>query len=167
MGDLVKSDNIYALYAIPPDDFSTVHAISLNREILQDILENQVLEEYKQMVQFEIKPIQVFLCGKLINPDKNTTQIFGGFGTNKDLILMPTTMLNPNTFTNKMFGFNTQIKNGDYIQSILLIAHDSAYDSDVYQEHINYIKEQTIFKNNLSREPIQFDTYYDESIMNI
>ena len=44
MDNLIKSNDIYALYAIPDDDSATVHAISLNKESLQDILETQVLE---------------------------------------------------------------------------------------------------------------------------
>jgi hypothetical protein len=52
-----------------------------------------------------------------------------------------------------MFGFNKELKNEDYMQSILSIIHDSAHDSDVYKEHLKYISEESIF--------------YDEGIMNI
>ena len=104
---------------------------------------------------------------KFKNPDEKIAKMFGCFGTNKDLSLMPTTMVKFSTFINKMFAFNKSMNNGDYMQSILLIAHDSAHDSDMYQEHLKYIKEQPIFKDNISDLVINFDVYYDESIMNV
>ena len=167
MENLIKSNDVYALYAIPEDDYATVQAISLNKESLQNILETQVPEEYKQMVKFEIKPIQVFALTKFIDPSDKVQKTFGCFGTNKDLSLMPITMVKFITFTNKMFAFNKELKNGDYTQSILLIAHDSAHDSDEYKEHLKYIREESIFKNEVSDKPINFDIYYDEGIMNV
>jgi hypothetical protein len=166
MDKLIKSSDVYALYAIPEDDYSTILAISLNKESLQDILENQVTEEDKKILKFEIKSFPIFLITKLINPNEKVQKMFGCFGTNKDLSMMPITSVKFITFTNKMFGFNKKLSNGDYIESVLLIAHDSAHDSDEYKEHLKYIREDAIFKNNVSENPINFDIYYDEGMMN-
>lgn len=166
MNNLISSNNVYAIYGIPEDDCETIHAISLNKESLQDILETQVPEEFKQMIKFEIKPIEVFMLTKFIDPDEKAQKIFNCFGTNKNLSLMPINGFTPGTFNNKMFGFNKELKKGYYIQSILLITHNSAHDSDIYKEHLKNIREESIFKNNISDKPINFDIYYDEGIMN-
>jgi hypothetical protein len=167
MNQLVASNSLFALYAIPDSDCETVHAISFNRQSLQDILENKVPEEYKEIVTFKIKPIQVFLLTRLIKPNDEMQNIFNCFGTNKDLSIMPTTMINLKTFTNKIFGFNKLVTNDNYLQSLLLIPHDSKYDSDEYKEHLKYIREQHIFKNNISENPLNLDVFYDESILNV
>jgi hypothetical protein len=165
MDTLINAAEIFALYAEPEGDCGTIHAISLNKDTLNDILNNQVPEEYKQMVKFVIKPIQVYLLIKFIEIEK-ANKIFKCFGTNKDLTLMPSSQVNINTFKNKMFGFNKKINNGDYIQSILIISNDNNYESEEYKKHLEYVKEQDMFKNEISENQIMFDTYYDESIMN-
>lgn len=166
MNQLTKSEQLYALYAIPEDDCSSIHGISLNKEKLQEILETQVSEEYKHIVTFEITAIPTFILTKLINPTATITKVLNLFGTNNDLSLMKTEMFNLQTYKNKIFGFNKKLLNGNYIESLIIIAHDSEYGSDAYTQHLNYINEQYMFKNKISTNPIDLDIYYDEDILN-
>jgi hypothetical protein len=152
-------------------DYETVHAISFNKENLENILDTRVPKEYKEMAKYVIKPINVVSLIKLLK-NEYTSEVTGkkfrlnAFGTNNDLLLMHTFKAKVNEFKNKMFAFNEKLKNGEYLQSIIIIAHDADYDSIIYKEHLEYVKKQKIFKNNISDNPIEFDVYYDEGIIN-
>jgi hypothetical protein len=166
MSELIKT--IYALYAIPEDDYATVHAISLNQESLQEILDTKVSNKYKEMVKFEIKPIDFYLLIKFkeIIGNQNLAQlVFRPFGNEKNLSLMKQSAINLDSFKNKIFAFN-KITTNDITQCLVVVAHDSDGSSDEYKEHLKYIKSQKIFENEISENPIAVNIYYDEGILN-
>ena len=163
MSDIVKT--IYALYAISDDDCAKIHAISLNQESLQEILVSQVSTQFKEMVKFEIKPISVYLLVKLLKPDETTKKMLNPFGTSHNLTLMLANSIKVDKFKNKIFAFN-KITTKDCIQCLVLVAHDDDSFSDKYKEHLEYVKSQKMFKENMSELPIDLDVYYDEGILN-
>lgn len=166
MSDLIKI--IYALYAIPQDDYATVHAISLNQESLQEILDTKVSNKYKEMVKFEIKPIDFYLLFKfkeIIGKQETTHALLRPFGNEKNLSLMKQSAIKLDAFNNKIFAFN-KITTNDITQCLVVVAHDSDSSSDEYKEHLKYIKSKKIFENEISDNPIAVNTYYDEGILN-
>jgi hypothetical protein len=54
---------------------------------------------------------------------------------------------------------------GDFYQSLVVIIMDYPYRSKEYTMYLKYINNDYIFRNNVSQYPIQFNQYYDESIM--
>jgi len=166
MTDFVTT--IYALYAIPEDDYATVHAISLNQESLQEILYDLVPNEFKEMVKFEIKPIDFYLLinFKEIVESKNLASAFlTPFGNEKKLSLMKQSGIRLEAYKNKIFAFN-KITTNDIKECIVAVAHNADSCSDEYKEHLKYIKSQKIFKNEISNNPIHLNVFYDEGIIN-
>lgn len=163
MSQLVKT--IYGLYAVPEGDYETIHSISLNQEKLQEIINTKIPDEIKEIVKFQIKPIKIYLLIKLLN-NPETNKFFKIFGTSKNLILMLANSIKVDTFKNKIFAFNRIITN-DCTQCLVAIVNDTDSSSEEYQEHLKYVKSQKLFENNISDNPIDFDVYYDESIMNV
>jgi hypothetical protein len=159
---------IYALYAIPDDDFATVQAVSTNKEILQEIFDSQVPEEDTEIVNFEIAPIDIYLLAKIKEIKGNQEKanaFFKMFGTEKNLSLMKVQTINLETFKNKIFAFN-KITTNDVKQCLVAVAHDADSDSNEYKEHLEFVKTQKLFKNDISFKAIDFDVYYDEGIIN-
>lgn len=166
MSEFIKT--IYALYAIPDDDYATVHAISLNQENLQEILDWEVPSEFKEVVKFEIKPIDIYLLIKFketIDNQNLVSALFSPFGNEKNLSLMKQRSIRLDAFKNKIFAFN-KITTNDITQCIVAVAHDSDGSSDEYKKHLEYIKTQKIFNNSISNNSIEFDIFYDEGILN-
>jgi hypothetical protein len=165
--NLIETNLIYGLYAIPEGDLPTIHAISLSKEVLQDILIDQVPDEFKQIVKWDIHPIQTFIVCRLLNltshNNDSTIEFVEKIGTN--LMLMPLNKVKLDSFENKIFGFNKVLKNSNFYQTINYSYGVSIW-SEEYTKHLEYINSEDTFNNNVSENPIQFDQYYDEGIMN-
>lgn len=166
MSQLVRT--IYALYAIPEDDYASVHAISLNKENLEEIIETKIPNEIKEIIKFEIQPIDFYLLVKLkenIGNQNTVSSILKPFGNEKNLCLMKQHSIRPDAYKNKIFAFNKITTNG-ITQCLVAVAHDSDAYSDEYREHLEYIKSQKIFQNEISDNPININVYYNEGILN-
>lgn len=155
MSQLVNT--IYGLYTVPDGDYATVHSISVNKEKLEEIAENQIPNEIKKIVKFEIKPIRVYSFVTLLN---------NPFGLPKSYNLMLANSIDLDTFKNKIFAFN-KITSFDCEQCLVAIAYNADSSSDEYQEHLKFVKNLKLFDNNISENPINFDVFYDEGIMNV
>ena len=137
----VETINMYALYASGEEgDCETVHAISTNTDILQEILE-KMDDELKQMAKWSIKKIEIYSVVK--------KDLFG--------FAMLTRHINPiesNLLENNLYAFNHRENQA------LFLNEDLSLTNDYYEKTYKF------FKNGMSTNIIKQNEFYDESIMN-
>ncbi len=137
---------IYALFASSEDGCDeSVHSISEHIEILQGILD-QMDPELKNMAEWNIKEIEIYFVVK--------KEVFGV------AILGKYNFCDSNKYEKHFFAFNQQQKNGN-VQQVLFHCENLSLSGDDYEKL--YPK---FFRNGISSNRIQLDTFYDEGIMN-
>ena len=142
---------IYYIVSISYDNENDeyIMAMSLDKKILENMIITNYKpnDDYKLEIRENLKIFQVWLS---YNKEKLCD----------DYTIMYVSSSNINYDSKKIYAFNREkrINNGlDYV------IENSLVDLSVFYDKVNEIR---IFKDNLSANPILFDTYYDEGIMN-
>ena len=153
---------ILGLYLYDPEypTEQILHAVSPNRHILENLIDN-IDSEYKRRSLSEIKPICVYGIIRIIAPvpqNEMLTKIKLYHGEKRDLLLMYTQVLSMADIHGKLFGFQLGTK-----QTIVNVMNDAPYDSDEYKNHLSEIRKTF----DLSDDYIEMDKYYDEGVMNV
>jgi hypothetical protein len=87
------------------------------------------------------------------------------FGNGDDEITVLNTNKIDESLRDKIYGFN-KFDNYKDDQVLMVINCKADVDTDEYREYLERIKKFNIIKNDISFNNINFDTYYDASIMN-
>ena len=160
-----STSELLGLYLSNPEDPSEkiLHAISFDKDILKNMLD-LIDKEYFKRSKIEFLPVKFYSVLRIL--DTKNFQKFPKtlYGKNNDLMFIELTHFNKESMENKIFGF-TRVFNNHIEESIISIGHDSHYDSLEYKNHLKYIRNTYVFKN-LSENPIKFDTFYDEGVIN-
>jgi len=169
MDEYINCENIYGLFSYDKEDDSCpiLHAISINEETIKNILDKYVNPEFFKYADFKLHKIKMFSVAKLIFTSPN--ELFKKIqlaGESKNIMIMKSTMAKKEALDGKIYGFNMPQKYGGYQQVIMGFWHGSDKDSSEFKEFINNIKKEKIFDDGLSENPIEFDVYYDDGIMN-
>jgi len=127
------------------EDFSYVHAFSFDKQILENMIINDIPQEEK--LCYSIKPIKLYkpIFTTKINDDKDY---------NRDYLKIFLTEINDTIYDKNIFpiyGFN-KIKNNKCEQVLLSLA--TCEDVILYKDL------------GISNNPIEIDTLYEESILN-
>jgi len=126
-----------------------IMAISFNKNTLV----NMIKTNYKQYKDYNLE----------IRENLKIFQLWLSYNKEKlcdDYTIMYVSSSNINYNSGKIYAFNREkrINNGlDYV------IENSLVDLSVFYDKVNEI---SLFKDNLSANPILFDTYYEEGIMN-
>jgi len=157
---------LYGLYIIPKNNYGTLHAISFNQDILKEFIEKKISKDDKTN-EIIIKPFDVIKkISKTNNPSTHLIKIGGLFGRNNDLLVSSINTITPEDST-KIFGFNQyQVFKKEYINTLIIISHTADNDTCEYKKYLEYIESDNIFQNNISKNPIKFDVYYENGILN-
>lgn len=132
--------NIYSIVSIDKEcpECQYVHSISYSREILEDMIQN-------------IHPDDLLLADFII---KENTPIYFLISLNGN-ILHATSLDKADFNKDSLYAFNKITTNA--IDNVLL---------DISGFDIENLRTLHIFKDDLSENVIEFDTYYEEGIMN-
>jgi hypothetical protein len=141
-----KCKHLFGLYFTEPDanDCKYVHAFSFSKQILEDMIINNCLENEKDY--YSINPVSMFAH---IVVKINTSDISDSEKKNYNL-LFDIGELNYADISGPLYGFN-YMKNDIICDQILLST----------QNITKYLE-----KEGISSNPIQIDTFYEESILN-
>jgi hypothetical protein len=149
-------NTIYGLYSIDTENNeSIIHAISTNKIIL----EKMIPTEYPTYVKFEIKNVVCINLHKTeekIEKTHFTIELKNGYLNYID-----------NSIIGKMYCFASNKYN--LTHNILAEHNDQIiinFSHLTNIEEIDEIKKIRIFQNNISENPIEFDTYYEDGLMN-
>lgn len=142
---------IYYIVSISCDNENDEYIMAMSLD--KKILENMVVTNYKPNDDYKLE----------IRENLKIFQVWLSYNTEKlcdDYTVMYVSSSNINYDSGKIYAFNREkrINHGlDYI------IENSLVDLSIFYDKINEI---TLFKDNLSANPISFDTYYEEGIMN-
>lgn len=169
MSEYINCENIYGLFSYNKEDHSCpiLHAISINEETIKNILDKYVNPEFFKYADFKIQKIKMFSVATLIFTSPN--DIFKNMqllGESQNIMILKSSMAKKKVLDGKIYGFNMPTKSGGYEQVIMGFWHDSDKESLKFKEYINNIKKEKIFDDGLSENPIEFDVYYDDGLMN-
>ncbi len=143
---LVKT--LYGLYACGEEgNPETVHAISTNTEKLQEISDN-IDEELKSMAKWTIKEISIFrVVGKVVKKNNDF-----GYAI---ICLNPRNDYDIELLKNNLFAVNR------YEKQVLFFREEPNLTSNDLQNTY-----KRFFCHGISDNIIEFNTFYDEGIMN-
>jgi hypothetical protein len=116
--------------------------------------------EYLDRSKIEILPVNFYSVQKIIDKGNNLSVKL--YGTNKDLLFTKISNFRKDSYKNKIFGF---CRTDTLEESVIAVSHDSHYDSHEYKDHLKYIKRNLYFEN-ISVNPVQFDTFYEDGVIN-
>jgi hypothetical protein len=171
---MIDCQNIYGLFSNDKEDVDNecpiLHAISINKETIKNILQTCVDPSYFEYANFEIKIVKMHLVSTLlIRFDSELTKkkhsIF--YGESNNIFIGKSLTCNEDIMTGKLYCCNLRTITGGYEQAILNFVHNSKSDSVDYKEYIENIRKEKMFSGGLSENSIEFDTYYDEGLMNV
>lgn len=156
------TSELLGLYLSNPENpyEKILHGISYDKNILKNMIK-LIDKEYLNKSKIEFLPVKFYSISRVLESQNFPMKLYG---KNKDLMFIELTSYNKESVENKIFGF-TRVYNNKIEEAIISISHDSHYNSSEYKNHLVYIKNTSNFKS-LSENPIQFDTFYDEGIMN-
>lgn len=125
-------------------------AVSCSQEKLENML--QTLDKDKQYT-YTIEPVKLYIFTKY----KNEKISF-----NKAIFF------NEDFIQDKIYGMNKHSLTLTRVDQVLLkILHDCEEDSVEYKTFVEEVRNRIMFQeNNFSSNPIKFDKYYHESILN-
>jgi len=136
-------DNLLGLYSrYDPDDLDYVYAFSFDKQILLNMIRNNVPEEEKKY--YSIKPIKIYKQAVIFREEDNKPcEIIFNISNNSNMI-----------YDEKLFpiyGFNLIGNNNTTCDQVLLSTKN---------------KNQYLVNEGISHNPIEIDTFYEESIVN-
>lgn len=148
---------IYGIYVYWQESVDTPYllAVSCSEETLKTMLKN-LIEEYKHEYEindyvFDIELVTLYVVTKCEN---------GNLKLNK------TIHYNEEFLKNNIYGMNYLSANLTK-QVLLKISHEAEESSLEYQLFLEDLRNHELFKeNDFSSNSIEFDKYYDESILN-
>ena len=155
---ITESTDIYGLFETENcvNGCSYITGFSYDPKILEKFIDDNPLdfdEEKKTYINVEIKKVAIYYIQQC---------------SNGKIFLYETKKINM-SFKNKIYGFNSTIINNNGLQSIqalLVVCSTFDVDSEEYCKLLEKIKEKKVFEHGISLNSIDFDVYYDESIMN-
>ena len=142
---------IYYLVSVS-DDEEHIMAISFNKEILENIIYEhpEKNEDYKLVIKENLKIYNIWTSFNGENQCK----------TYHVMYVKSKSLRQPDYTKSKLYAFNTikRINNGlDFVIEERIVNLCFPHDK---------VNEIPILKDNISANPISFDTYYEEGIMN-
>ena len=136
-------NNILGLYSIDTENNeSIIHAISTNKIILEKMIPN----DYPSYVKFEIKNMTCV---------KHKIEGLSYISNSTIDKLLPDGKMY--CFASNKYNLTHHLLAGNNDQIIINFSHLTNMDE---------IKKIRMFQNNISRNPIEFDTYYEDGCMN-
>jgi hypothetical protein len=161
-----KSRDIYGLYVNDKldDDCSYVHAFSYDTKVLQKFIDenSEYFDEHKDNINIKIEKVQSY--NVLISTDGKELFILD----NSKLLIYSDKF--DNLSGNKIYGWNKETKNKDGIyrcdQVLIVIYSEFELGTEGHNSFLEKIKRSKVFKDGISLNNIEIDTYYEESIMN-
>ena len=165
--EYIEFGKILGLFSIDKTDDSCpiLHAISLDNDILENMLKINVSKEDTEYAFFKIRPIKMFSVIKLLDPSK-MAKFIKLQGDKKDMFITTPICIKKFLFDKKTFGLNIQTKNKGYEQAIIVFLYGSDHAEEEFNNYIKEIHNESIFKDNISKNSIMFDTYYYNGLMN-
>jgi hypothetical protein len=162
-----KLRDIYGLYVNDKldDDCSYVHAFSYDTKVLQKFIDenSEYFDEHKDNINIKIEKVQSY--NVLISVDGKKLYM----RDNSDLLIYNGGEFD-NLSGNKIYGWNKETKNKDGIyrcdQALIVIYSEFELGTEEHNSFLEKIKRFKLFKDNISLNNIEIDTYYEESIMN-
>ncbi len=172
--EMINCQNIYGLFSNDKEDvdneYPILHAISVNKETIENMLKTCVDPSYFEYANFEIRTIKMHLVTTLaIRFDSEFTKkkhrMF--YGESNNIMIGKTLFSHKEIMSGKLYCCNLPTETGGYEQAVLNFVHNSESESIDYKEYIENIRKEKMFSGGLSENSIEFDTYYDEGLMNV
>lgn len=132
--------------------------ISCSEINLKNMLKN-IIEEYKKKYEindyiFKIEPVKLYVVSKIKNENEN-----------EKILLKKVIFYKEEFIKNKIYGMNKNNLNS-VDQVLLKVIYESDENSVEYQLFLEELRNNELFKNNISSNSIEYDKYYDEGILN-
>jgi len=157
----IKFNGLFSCDPLYPNN-KICHMVSTNIDLLNQQYKKQ--EKRFSNVNFIINELQLWQCSKIIE----SSSIFNLNGKNKDLLFVKIDYCGSDTkkMKGKIFAWN---KNNNTINTdtLILLCNDHSYDSLEYKQHLDKLRTEKYFLDHmLSTNPLEFNVFYEEGIMN-
>lgn len=156
----IKIKGLYAVWNLSPGTPYLV-AVSLNEDVLQNILKKLNEEVEFEDGYYSIREVTLFIVTTIKDNDK--ILISRALSYSEDFIKDKIFAMNKNNNVVSLVGTPDTTLD----QVLIKITHDSDECSDEYKDYVNKLRNNKLFEeDNFSENPIQFDKYYEEGVVN-